>query len=247
MRSEFHIDAFKLLLIESRFLEVKLTGANASLCCVSIASDVLNQTILDWRLFNCSSLAKATVLALNSILERASDAAPRESRLGHRYRYGNDEYVVTAMRDDCVWLQRSDSRHRDAAKLNSQATPSFQRQALPNRTSIARTGALAKVKEHHPNPLKHSRLNRQPEAIQQLIRDVVNKGYTIPSLSKKHLVRSIVHHISYLNESRPFNEQLKAPSFATLYRLIRELHEDYKNHHQHGSACNEHRRLFPHD
>lgn len=122
MRTEVPIEAFKFLRIESRFLAAELTGANVPPCSVSMASDVSNRTIFAWRLCNSSSLAKATVLALDSILERASDADPRESRVGHHYRYGNSEYVVTSAQDDCVWLERRDSPRRNAAKLGSHPT-----------------------------------------------------------------------------------------------------------------------------
>jgi len=75
MRSEFHVDSVKFLVLESRFLAAGLTGTNAPPCCVSIASDVLNQTILHWRLLTCSSLEKASVLALDSMIDKASNAA----------------------------------------------------------------------------------------------------------------------------------------------------------------------------
>lgn len=116
MRSEFHFEAFKFLLIESRFLAVELTGANAPPCCVSMASDALNKTIFDWRLFYGSSLAKAAVSALDSTFVKASDTDPLRPRIGNRYRYGNSEYEVTSVIDNRILLHSTDSPRRDAAK-----------------------------------------------------------------------------------------------------------------------------------
>lgn len=229
MRSEFHFEAFKLLLIESRFLAVELTDANALPCCVSIASDVSNRTILGWQVYSSSSLAKAAIFALDSMFERASNADPGELRLGHRYRYGNCEYEVTEFRDDCIWLQRWDSRHREATKIDSQATPSPQLQALSNRTPPMRAGVPTTGKQDRPNPPKHSRLNRQPEAIQHLILEVVHSNYLWQRLSGRELAAQIFYQIAQWNESRPSEEQLKAPSYYTLYQLIRELREHSKH------------------
>ncbi|MNQ54693.1 hypothetical protein D3C85_687660 [compost metagenome] len=224
MRSEFHIDSVKTLVIQSCFLEEDLCETHAPPCCVSIVLDVLTRTILDWRLFNSSSLAQATALALDSMFDEASGADPRAPRLGHRYRHGSSEYEVTAVRDDCDRLRRTDSLYRDAVRFGAQATVRPQRKALPTCTSVTRAGAPAKVNEHRPNPLKRRWLDRQPEAFRQLILEEVSNHLSL-RLSGRSQALHIAYQIAYWNESRPFNEQLQVPSFTTLRRLIRELRE----------------------
>lgn len=85
MRSEFHVDSVKILVIESRFLAVNLTGPDVPSLCLSTVSDVLPKTILDWRLISASSLAEATVFVLNSLFQRASETDPPPIGIGHRY------------------------------------------------------------------------------------------------------------------------------------------------------------------
>lgn len=76
MRSEFHSDSSKILVIESRFLAVGLTGTDVPPVCLSTVLDVLNETITDWRLVSGLSPAQTNVLALDSIFQRASEADP---------------------------------------------------------------------------------------------------------------------------------------------------------------------------
>ncbi|MHC8381908.1 hypothetical protein [Pseudomonas sp. LB3P14] len=205
MRSEFHVDSVKIRVIESRFLAVGLTGPDVPSLCLSTVSDVLPKTILDWRLVSGTSLAEATIFVLNSLFQRASETDPPQIGIGHRYWYGNSEYEVTAVRDDCVWFYRADSPRQEAAERNSRATSKPYRKDLPTRTFVRRVDTPAKVKEQRPNPLKHSRLNRQPEAIQLLILNEVHSSYLLRGLSKQSLVFNACR-IARLNESRSSNE-----------------------------------------
>lgn len=229
MRTVVPIEAFKFLRIESRFLATELTGTNAPSYCVSVASDVCNQTIFAWRLCNSSSLAMATVLALDSILERASDADPRESRVGHHYRYGNSEYEVTSVIDNCIVLHSTDSPRRDTAKLHAQDSPSPHRKVLPNRSFIARAGVSEWMLGLCPNLLQHRRLDRQPKAIQQIVLQELHSSYLERGLSQQLRASIITYQIAHLNKSLPSDKQLKVPSLSTLRRLIRELREQPKH------------------
>lgn len=149
------------------------------------------------------------------------------------------------MWDNRVFLHRMNSPHQEASERNARAAPKPDRKNLPTRTFVTQGDTAAKVKEQRLNSLKHSRLDRQPEAVQRLILDEVCSSFRVRGLSKQSLVKNIAYHITRLNESRSSNEQFKVPSFSTLHRLIRDLHEDYKQH-QYGSAFNEQVRLFPH-
>jgi hypothetical protein len=229
MRSEFHFEAFKFLLIESRFLAVELTGANAPPCCVSMASDALNKTIFDWRLFYGSSLAKAAVSALDSMFVKASDTDPLRPRIGNRYRYGNSEYEVTSVIDNRILLRSTDSPRRDAAELNVQDTPSLHRKAPPNRFFIARPGVSERMLGLRPSPRPHKRLDRQPKAIQQIVLQELHSSDLKRGLSGQLLASIIICQIAHLNKSLPSDKQLKVPSFSTLRVLIRELREQAKH------------------
>jgi hypothetical protein len=240
MRSEFHVDSVKILVLESHFLAVGHTGRDVPPICLSTVWDVLNETITNWRLVSGLSLAQANVLALDSIFKRASEADPPQLAIGDRYWQGHSEYEVTAVKDDCVWLVRADSPRQEAAELNSQATSIPDRKDLPTRTFVRQVETPAKVKEQRPNPLKHSRLDRQPEAIKRLILDEVCSSYRVRGLSKQSLVKNIACRITRLNESRSSNEQFKVPSSSTLRRLICDLQENYHSPRLYGSAYNEH-------
>lgn len=226
MRSEFHFEAFKFLLIESSFLQVAVTGANALRCCISTASEVGNQTILDWRVSNSSSLAEATIFALDSIFERVSDTDPGPSRVGHRYRFGNCEYVVTTVRDDCVWLQRSGSRQRDATKLNS---PGYSQSPTASASEPYATHASGCTNVGNARPSKPA--ETQPVELSAgghsapVTLEVVHSNYLWQRLPRRELALKITREIAQWNGPRPSEERLKMRSFATLHRLIRKLRQ----------------------
>lgn len=228
MRSEFHIESFKILVIKSRLLAVELTGTNAPPCCISIASNARNQTILDVRLFNTSSLANAAALALDSMFVKASDADSRELRVGHRYRNGNSEYEVTSVRDNCVVLHSTDSPRRDTTKLNVQDIPSSHRKVLSYRSFIARADVSEWMLALRPTLLQHRPLDRQPKSIQQIALQELYSSYLEWGLLQQ-LRASIIYQITQMNKSLPSDKQLKLPSFSTLRPLIRELREQSKH------------------
>lgn len=227
MRSEFHVDSVKILVLESHFLAVGHTGRDVPPICLSTVLDVLNETITNWRLVSGLSLAQANVLALDSIFKRASEADPPQLAIGDRYWQGHSEYEVISVKDDCVWLVRADSPRQEAAELNSQATSKPYRKVLPTRILVRQVETPANVKEQRPNPLKHSRLNRHPEAIQQIVLQELRSRYLERGSSQRLLASTITYQIEHLNKSLPSDKQLKVPSFSTLRRLIRDLQENY--------------------
>jgi hypothetical protein len=197
-------------------------------CYMSTVSVADSQYILEWRLFHGVTLGQATLKALNSMFEQQPNAEAIPARGETRYRYRGIDYEVVSARAGCVWLRPTGGPDRmetvsDAPTASHRprrycSTP--QASAFP----VLRTRVSATVKWPEEFHSRHKWIDRQPIVFRRLVRRHAKTllGSSVRS-TYRELAGLILAEVVHFNQSHSSTEQMRRPSWTTLYRLIREL------------------------
>lgn len=125
----------------------------------------------------------------------------------------------------CIWLHPTDAPRRNAENFSSQSTPRHHQSG--EDVPVARKELTHTPGEHLSNWLKHSRLDRQPEAIRQLIEDEVNSWIPHYAVSKKYQSSSLPPKSCASINRCPLTSSLGCPpsplyiaSFASYIRTV---------------------------
>lgn len=214
--------------IETELMYASVVNADAGPCIpchMSIVSDMQSNHILDSRLFYGATLHEATFKGLDSMLEKVPGPVSMYARMSQRYRYRGTDYEVAAFRGGSVWLRTATSPDWKAILHRSRKVPHRWFQTLPTTQTFPlprhRMAVRADVLPPFQIRPRHQRLDRQPEAINDLLRHRVWADYWKPGFNYRGLRSLIAMDIECLKQLRPLGDPLRRPCWATLYHLMR--------------------------